>query len=330
MDPVIVQFLHPGSEKRGMEPLASPQIVNEVKYDHVKRWSVEDGHGRKFIVNPVDYYDGEKSVRDTQMRLWCEAEWDSYCRRIGDDNTGLMPLYEHVVRNVPATKARGCLNTDPYVFGDAFKYCCCQQQRQSRPTLMHDLPEGSIILFGSQKTVNGVVGFYLDTVFVVDRKVCEYSKGAEICGRLHGMDADIRKKVSAIYQKRVLEKINEDASQTDDEGCLPVEGSSTVDCLPDDSSAQGGKGLFSLYIGKVFDPKTPERPFSFVPVRPGCPSYARPLLAPFFVNGKPVIQPKMNRGFRKTEVPRNQMNSAWRSLLDALPSEYKYAWHIDE
>ena len=341
MNPVIVQFLHPGKErdKKAFVPVKTPCSLQGEEYHLICPWRPSnDGHARKFIVNSGEYYDGKHSIRDGRLYFWGEAEWDSLCREIGQGQHGIFPCYEHVVGKIPAqycsAPVKG-LNTDPYVFGDAFKYCCCQQRRKTGPTRLHDLPEGSIVLFGSYKINDKVAGFYLDTVFVVDRKLGEYSKGTEMCRQLASMGGDIQRKVSPIYQKRVLETIGvEETSQAEGEECLPTDsaatGSNGGECLAGASEENGGNGAFSLYIGKVFNPKEPNTPFSFVPVIPGNTRYPRPRLSSFSIDGKNVISSNMRQGFKVTEFSRTKMDTVWKCLLKAIPSEYKYAWHIDE
>ena len=97
-------------------------------------------------------------------------------------------------------------NTDPYVFGYAFRYVICLQP--SFHKILTNLKENSIILFGS--SINGK--FCLDTLFVVSHKFKNYNfKNADkilgenkgqyyyasvlpLCGRLKGKVADEIKK----------------------------------------------------------------------------------------------------------------------------------------
>jgi hypothetical protein len=59
-----------------------------------------------------------------------------------------------------------CMNTDPYVFGDEFKWICCKQPNKSR------IRRGDIVLFGSYTLLNRKVDkMLIDTVFVVDRVI---------------------------------------------------------------------------------------------------------------------------------------------------------------
>jgi hypothetical protein len=58
-------------------------------------------------------------------------------------------------------------NTDPLVFGPAFRYSNCKQwdEQNGQPSGLQDLEPGSVILFGSKR--QGHREFILDTVFVV-------------------------------------------------------------------------------------------------------------------------------------------------------------------
>lgn len=321
-DPVIVQFLHPGSEKVSkIQALKEPYIVAGTEYGLIRPWSQQNEmHGRKFIRISGDYCDGRQSIREDKMNLWAEAEWDTVCRPLGqqgDDVT--LPQYEHLVRHPYGTAFAGCINTDPYIFGGAFKYCCCKQSyRDGRPTFLHELPIGSIILFGSYKKTNDGDGFYLDTVFVVGKRIGEYTNGAEMCRRLKGMDEETQKLVSPLYQKRVLLTIG---GNDKGQGCLS---SAAV-------AKKSATGRFVLYAGRVFDSHNPQEPFSFVPVIPGCFRYARPRLSCFKdAQGREVINPAMHQGVRKISVSRGEIPVVWENLLKAIPEEYRYAWHIDE
>lgn len=54
-------------------------------------------------------------------------------------------------------------NTDPFVWGECFRYSNCRQCKNGKPTKMQRLASGSLILFGSSLGKQ----FVLDTVFVV-------------------------------------------------------------------------------------------------------------------------------------------------------------------
>jgi hypothetical protein len=62
-------------------------------------------------------------------------------------------------------------NTDPWVFGDSFRFSNCRQLTlRQKPSALQKLTEGSMVLFGS--TISGE--FVSDTVFVV-KDSCPFS-----------------------------------------------------------------------------------------------------------------------------------------------------------
>jgi hypothetical protein len=59
-------------------------------------------------------------------------------------------------------------NTDPFVFGDQFRYAICKQsKRNGALNKTAQLDKGSLILFGNGQGTGANAGFALDTVFVV-------------------------------------------------------------------------------------------------------------------------------------------------------------------
>lgn len=62
---------------------------------------------------------------------------------------------------------RDCMNTDPYVFGEEFKWICCKQPKgKSRIHI------GDIVIFGSYTLLNRKVDkMIIDTVLVVDKVI---------------------------------------------------------------------------------------------------------------------------------------------------------------
>lgn len=141
----IVQFPHPGREsrvERGTE---------------VVPWNTGD-HGRKFMQSHGTLYEstGFGAFRG-DLVFWGEWEAGSEIRASWQPEWPL-PTYLHrpVVGVVPDGFRQ---NTDPFVFGQAFKYAICRQLRNRK---LQALLPGSLILFGS--TVAGQ--FVLDTLFV--------------------------------------------------------------------------------------------------------------------------------------------------------------------
>ena len=165
--PSIVQFFHPGSE-HGYD-----KHYKNSKY--LKNWNKED-HKRKFIINKGSYI--ENNIKyDGIMSFWCEWEPTSLVENLYAPNKILphdvYPKYLHFPFLPPKDRIKiyqekNYQNTDPFVFGDKFRYAIC---RQDSCPVLKDLEKGSLILFGSR--VNN--RFAIDTVFVVKEYLKYYS-----------------------------------------------------------------------------------------------------------------------------------------------------------
>lgn len=152
----FVQFLHPGYEP-------------DVPPDGIVAWNTKKLHKRKFLRSPGAYLDGQGLVQD-ELVFW--GEWEPPSEATALPNTSsLEPRWLHA----PFRERREgwAQNTDPFVFGDRFRYSICQQHRGAgRPTQLAKLLPGSVILFGS-----GLRGeFRLDTVFVVAGVATRHSR----------------------------------------------------------------------------------------------------------------------------------------------------------
>lgn len=162
--PSFVQFIHPGGE-HGQDS------------DGRKGWNVGD-HRRKFMRVDGRYIErpGARPVAD-EVVFWGEWEPESEVAAIANRAPG-GPRWLHRPYYVRLDAYRGgahlLQNTDPFVFGDRFLYTLCRQWRGSseRPTVLRDLPSGSLILFGSLR--GGA--FILDTVLVADAGVLHDSE----------------------------------------------------------------------------------------------------------------------------------------------------------
>ena len=160
----IVQFMHPGGEPKDVTPNA------------IYPWNTGKEHFRKFMKVNGKYLIGRdnnnkfNSVKSGEIVLWGEWEPQSYVERIGKPNKNGLPEYLHIP--VLTEKSSKGINTDPYVFGDAFIYSNC---RQTQGGALQKLNRGDIILFCSSKLNDNIV---LDTVFVVGSRE-EYSVNAE-------------------------------------------------------------------------------------------------------------------------------------------------------
>jgi len=157
----FVQFTHPGGEHK----------PDKGKY--FKSWN-KGKHQRKFLLTDGDYVFDNKVLQKAQLIFWGEWEPDSEIVSILDKPKGDYPRFiQRPIYDNSQTFPRQ--NTDPYIFGEQFHYCCCKQWRSGKPTQLAKLAKGSIILFGSTINQNTPQAYFaLDTVFVVDRYI-EYN-----------------------------------------------------------------------------------------------------------------------------------------------------------
>jgi hypothetical protein len=145
VSPVFVQFPHPGREHNPGRALRQPWNTGE--------------HRRKFLRSNGRYVDGGDSTYVAPLVFWGEWEPPSYIIECWP-TAGSLPRYVHdPVWEYPKNSSP-LQNTDPWVFGDCFRYSNCKQHSQ---TALRKLAPGSLILFGS--TLDG--NFVADTVFVV-------------------------------------------------------------------------------------------------------------------------------------------------------------------
>lgn len=145
--PVFVQFPHPGTEHNPRNLYRQP-------------WNRCD-HRRKFLLSDGRYVAKDGSLCDAPLAFWGEWEAPSYIKERWS-RKGSLPRFLHTPVWEYPTNSDPRQNTDPWVFGDCFRYSNCKQLRQS--ALMRLAP-GSIILFGSGSRRDG--SFAIDTVFVV-------------------------------------------------------------------------------------------------------------------------------------------------------------------
>ncbi len=149
----MVQFPHPGPEHN---PGSDYQP-----------WNTGD-HRRKFLCNPGRYVSGDGSLGAGPLVFW--GEWEppsNVLQRWGRKD--FLPRFLHEpVWEHPAAGGMPRQNTDPWVFGDCFRYSNCGQLRSGRA--LQKLTQGSIVLFGSAIRLN----FVIDTVFVV-KDSCRFS-----------------------------------------------------------------------------------------------------------------------------------------------------------
>lgn len=150
--PKIIQFLHPGPE--ATPPRGSAIIP----------WNCGDKHKRKFLLSKGKYV-SKNSEKEACLTIWGEWEPQSYIERLPYLGRHFPSYLNRPFLDVSLSSR--CHNTDPYVFGNSFKYFICQQGVK---TILQNLDPFSLVLFGS--CVEGK--FCLDTLLVVSDRQKKY------------------------------------------------------------------------------------------------------------------------------------------------------------
>ena len=127
-------------------------------------WNTGSYHRRKSISRSGQYLSNGTLVSDT-LHFWGEYEPASEADIISTSSPKAVHSKLFPVRG-RGTISRDALNTDPYVFGEHFKYICCRMGNKKH------IP-GDVILFGHFVTdsVAGRLLFELDTVIVIKEVV---------------------------------------------------------------------------------------------------------------------------------------------------------------
>ncbi len=194
----VVQFLHPGQEHG-----------HDAHDPYYKSWN-HGPHKRKFLVSEGSYVDHDGSVASGRLTFWGEWEPPSAVTSLRQPNDDpLYPKWLHrplLPSKIPTPQGQssscgGCQggsyqNTDPFVFGNDFKYVVCQQYSPAKmtPTKLAHLDRGSIVLFGSKGHQDDGSFFQVDTVFVVGDYL-EYDT--------QDADALLDDRVSSLYRQIV-------------------------------------------------------------------------------------------------------------------------------
>lgn len=155
MAKIKVQLNHPGNQK----PFKIGNGYSLINNNIIREWNCEN-HCRKFILNEGVYLNNlnEKEPKKSDLYFWGEWEGNSFFEPIKNNDyrrfpNGIHKPFHSILKN-------GTQNTDPYIYGDYFKYATCKQVGE-----LYYLEQGSLILFGSTYPSLGL--FYVDTVFVV-------------------------------------------------------------------------------------------------------------------------------------------------------------------
>lgn len=165
-----VQFNHPGNQKLFKIGSGYKNIGNNI----IREWNNDGSHYRKFLLNNGEYLDNlsDSKPKETSLYFWGEWEGNSIFEQLINNNYQILPNGIH--QPFHSTAIKGEQNTDPYIFGNEFKYCICKQTGN-----LCDLDPNSLILFGS--TFPSIGKFYIDTVFVIKNNIPAadvYSTGA--------------------------------------------------------------------------------------------------------------------------------------------------------
>ena len=157
----FVQFPHPGGEH-------GPRSGSE--WNRTKR-----DHQRKFMQFRGKWIDEDRITHTDNLRAWGEWEPESKLICKFDPENGRPHHPRHLWKPYWIRKEEEdyrCLhNTDPFIFGDCFLYSNCGQSAPSKKGLKN-IGVGSVIAFGSGKTIGGKRKWVLDTVLVVRESRC--------------------------------------------------------------------------------------------------------------------------------------------------------------
>lgn len=182
MNPICVQLNHPGNEKKFIIGNGYKPFNNQI----IREWNNDKTHYRKFIRNSGEYIlNLESQPQRNNLFFWGEWEGNSFFYPLNNGKNIPNGIHEPF----HSLAIRGFQNTDPYVFGDCFKYATCSQTG-----VMQRLVAGSLILFGTTYDK----GFMLDTVFVV--------KSWETAINVNTNNAS---NYTQVYREETLEQIGE-------------------------------------------------------------------------------------------------------------------------
>jgi hypothetical protein len=182
-----IQLNHPGIQKTFKLGNGYRKVSNNI----IREWNNDNVHYRKFIQNKGYYVNGLEDLQPKQAVLYFWGEWEgnSIFEPFPKNNYKIFPNGLH--KPFHSTVIRGSQNTDPYVFGEDFKYCICKQNGRLTNLTLDDL-----ILFGT--VVPQLNKFYIDTVFVI-----KDSNTSENIQKTRGSN------YSQVYKEETLEQLNQ-------------------------------------------------------------------------------------------------------------------------
>ena len=290
----LVQFMHPGSEHEyNAGDVRKP--ANAAK---------DAPHERNFIRAKGTYAGADGKTHSDILRFWGEWENEALAQETGTGKTGAN-LPHHVITPEPVRNGVTPCNTDPFVFGQGFKYFWCHQGNENGA--LRKLERGDVILFGSSRDS----GFVLDTVFVVDRAV-QYSKND-----IDGVKSAFSKEDWELFRRNSFDSVTGASAQSSAGGCTGSAGCCGTGCGSDSNVNSGadGDGKHVLYIGATVENPV-DGMYSFAPAmtEASCPDgFARIKITPSDVPG---ISEGLTQGFKGIDVAGTK--DAWNAVKKAV------------
>lgn len=230
-------------------------------------------------MNEATYLDDSNVAHQGEVAFW--GEWEAPSEQVSN-----WPSQENLPRSLVRPRFPGPLigtgqNTDPYVFGDSFKYSVCKQFRQPQPghagrsTYLARLAIGTLILFGSKLNHQ----FVLDTAFVVGSFV-PYTPAT--------WANDVAATTSTVYRSVTFAPAH--TTFIPEVGDVPLR----------------------LYSGAT-PAKTVQSMYSFFPCLPvydgSYPRFRRPA-----IKLDNIINPALMMSSKRTELPQDAVARAWSSI----------------
>ena len=170
---MIIQFSHPGKElelKRKSRKNGHSYVFN-TEHSGFRFWNNENDHKRKFLKYQGWYLENTGTIfnpkpKKGELCFWGEWEPQSEFELTGNPYSSQPSLPHAIHKPLFSTRGIGRHNTDPSIFGEHFYYTNCKQKQTGKGQKMLNLPNHSIILFGSEKNKTD---FVIDTIFVVEK-----------------------------------------------------------------------------------------------------------------------------------------------------------------
>lgn len=184
---MIIQLNHPGSQKQFKLGKGYRNNGSGI----IREWNNDTNHYRKYIKHNGYYVNGVQELNPTQADLYFWGEWEGNSLFTPFPKADYRILPNGIHNPLHSNLIRGLQNTDPYIYGEEFKYCVCKQKGQLTTLVLDDL-----ILFGT--VFPSLNKFYIDTVFII---------------KSHNLSSSVQASNGAcytkIYKEETLEQLSE-------------------------------------------------------------------------------------------------------------------------